>query len=208
MGKLVSVEQVRTRIMFDAVADIDATIGSILDNLTPEIEIELRTKVAYGTYTDTFFVQNSLQFGPGERGRTFLSLSRGFVVGDLTSMVYATSRRGLASDATNGLDYTDLHGDAERGLLIVSDLSLSDAYVQVTYTAGLELGTDDVYVDVPLWLQELAILWAVMKLDTIHPTVRFENGDAISLTALKSLIGQIIVQHVRYDPIAIRPYGS
>lgn len=203
MGKLVSVEKVRERINFDSIADVDAVIDSILCNQTADLEADLRTKFDYGTRTDTWFVQNSFTPAPGAF-QTWLACKQGLVSG-LTSIVYAGSMAGLATGTSLLASTVSLDG-GEKGQLLVMDVDISGYYVQATYTAGLQESAAGVHQGVPPWLEELAILRAILKLDSIHPTVRFDDGSAVSIERLQGLISDGVAQHMRYLPRAVRAF--
>lgn len=203
MASLVTVAQVRARINFESITDIDAVLASIIANVTSDLEADLRTTFTKSVgKTDVWYVQDALSRGPSFY-QSYLSCSQGMVT-SLTGLVAATTRLKLQSDTTDILQYATLPGGGERGVILLSDVDVSSSYIQATYTAGLD-ESGGAFTNAPTWLQELAINYSILKLDSVHPTVRFADGTAVTVERLGNLINESLAQHVRYEPLAKKP---
>lgn len=147
-----------------------------------------------------------------------LRLSRAFIDGSTGLSAYMTptplhirnsdygsmtNLQSVAGDAAS--DY--LFIDAQRGVLTVYGVDLTDMWVVVDYNGGFEVATDDEYQGVPDWLQDAARAEAAIL---IKQNRAFKNeGDTDEdLNPLRKLIYDLQSEHGRYLPSAVLPTMS
>lgn len=149
---------------------------------------------------------------------TQLHLNHGFLTStsltDLTvktSQLFAHFSDGNSNNISDirvfpadGLDH--IIPDTEAGLIYLSQVDVRGLFVQVEYTAGFTVASDDVYDDVPFWLEEAAILHTQIMLDK-NPVIRRPEGAESQISALLTQFNTIIDEKVRYHPAAVKPLG-
>ncbi len=215
MPRLASVEAVRDRISADDLDIINCTVRETLDAATIHLEDELRTTFTRETgRVETFFVRSmdlrggsqfaSLRLDKGlvDEGTTAVAVSAASTIQGLTD-----DPKNLRSYPTTGTDHVQV--DLARGLLRISDLSVADLYIRVTYDAGINVmasPNDDVFdeSEVPSWLKEAAISQAVLWMES-NPVLRSDVQRAGALRGLRDRFDRTVDQHARYYPHAENP---
>lgn len=145
---------------------------------------------------------------------TQFSLSRGFLdstaIADLTvvsaTMINHFGDSSLEADLRNfegdGEDHT--FTSAEEGRLRVLQIDVRGLFVQATYNAGFTVASDDLYDDVPGWLETAAILHSQIMLDK-NPVLRRPEGAESQIETLLFQYNEIIDEKIRYHPSAVKP---
>lgn len=208
--KLVSYTAVRKAMGFDAGVQQEA-IESAIDRATEIVAVDVRVpSFERKTYTDRFYVTRSdcLEYAYGTY-LTRLALAAGFVVSPLTSatVTAAGGTAAMVSTESYALTY-DL--DGVKGELVCTQ-DLRDCFVDVTYSAGFEAEETDATLlnqaQVPGWLQQMALLQALILLDSTNPTLRHEKtrdaSDAVKQN--REAYTAILSGRVRYFPRAVYP---
>lgn len=232
MALFMTVERLRVAMGLPDSEALNAALQETLGQVTVIMQQAVRTEsFERRVVTDTFFIHESLEYGAAisrarprtriERGVAAVSkmkLSHGFV--DLS-----VTPTGVASGTVNGLvdptatnlratlnnedvmDFSESSG--ERGVLRVHDYSLSNCYVQVTYTAGFlqDDGDPSLFVGTPDWLVEAAKLKAMIDLGD-HPLIARQAGGEESArrqerdqSRNQQLFDQIMLKNSRYVPM-------
>lgn len=227
MPLLVTVSEIREMMALGAgvPGGINAAIEQSIYSAQESVAASFRAPFARATVVDTFFVHHSLVFGSPPSYQSELLLSRGLVDTTQTWTVYASSTRtGLAAATTrvdlrsnSGTDHTSL--EADTGTLRVTEIDLTNQFVQASYTAGL---TDDdgdpaAYDNVPEWLRQAVRLKTLLLLETNpvipRPTERSEEGarsraGANLSSPLERQLANILLSHARYVPSAWKAQTS
>ncbi len=140
-------------------------------------------------------------------------LSHGFVastaIGDLNAvsatMINNFGDSDLEADLRifegDGKDHT--FTNAEEGRLYVHQIDVRGLFVQIAYNAGFTAASDDVYDNVPGWLETAAILHAQIMLDK-NPVIRRPEGAESMIEVLLREYNQIVDEKVRYFPSAVK----
>jgi hypothetical protein len=200
-----SVPDMRGRMAFDDMADVNAAIEMALAGATSWLAAELRSRFEPGTYTELFFVDRS--FVAGATQQAYLSLKRGFVSA-VSSITYAAKRSELGTSAAIDLS-TYCEYRLEEGLILVSEIDLSSQYVRVVYTAGFSADEDNPQIfdsdETPDWLRDAAALKTMLLFDEAAPTLRRENKMDGDFKTMTQNLKAIVTPHIRYHPYAFRP---
>lgn len=199
----ISVADMRARMGFDEMADVNAAIEAALKGATSWLSSTLRTSFDYGSYTERFRLEQMFASGTGTE--LILSFKRGFLT--TLTMGYASTRAQLG-----GTEEVDLAAyidpDLEKGLVTISEINLENVFIRAAYTAGFQPSEDNPELydadDVPEWLIEAASLKTMIIYDTANPTVRRENAGTKDLEVMKGTLDAIITSHVRYHPQALK----
>lgn len=168
-----------------------------------------------GSYTsrrDYFFVDGMSRQGTADTAEFYLS--RAFVSGSVTALWTDSPVNVRNGDSDSYTDLSDTAGDgksdhraldADRGVLTVFGLNLSNLWVTVEYSGGLEVNTDDEYEGVPEWLSEAAMAQTALNLAN-H--VMFQTEDeGNQLDELRPVLSRLFRDHARLalSPSAYRP---
>ena len=186
---------------------IDLTVSDFLDAVTEASKAAsagLASHLRYGDWDaynnrkDVFQCLRS--FSSGNMQKLQFRLSRGFVVEDSSFSAFYSSSPVNIRNMDTGLmtDLQSVSGDAQsdylyidhaKGVLTVYGIDLTDQWVVVTYSGGLDVDTDDEYVGVPDWLREAAMVHAALHLSR-NRAFQTEGADDTSFlkTSLKSML--------------------
>lgn len=228
MALLMLVSTFRDRTTFSDTTDGNNAIDMALRVATQVVAADLRTELTYTTsITDTFRVRRS-HIIPGEphpavfqsRYRQRVSdifytkflLRQGFLTDASAVTAYSASsiprlsvvadRDDLRSADADSEDHLEI--DTVRGVVDIWGLDLSMKYVNITYDAGFDVDTDELFDGTPEWLKELGYLQAAVALDT-NMVLRPQEQFGASTTMLQRQIRTILEPRVRYEPLAVRP---
>lgn len=148
---------------------------------------------------------------------TEFHLNHGFVesdaIADLTvvtaTMIPHFADPNLVSDIRvfegDGLDHVFV--SKEDGRVYIHQVDVRGLFVRITYNSGFTVASDDVFDDVPSWLEEAAILHAQIMLDK-NPVIRRPEGAESMIEVLLHQFNQIIDEKVRYHPSAVAPLNT
>lgn len=191
---LASVADIRNELGFDDMTNINAAISSALNAAEPQLASGLNTRFAREEVTDTFWVREPTVVD-GQHVKTEFWLSRGFLVSDPTP-----------SGVPFNLDGA-LKVDREKGVICDWSTRYSNNHVSFTYRAGFEADATNPgsykLDQVPGWLKEAAKLLALIHLSN-SPSIT-EAGIKIDVDVLRSQLGSLMEQHIRYAPLALYP---
>lgn len=159
----------------------------------------------YSNRRDVFQVRRMYDAGAAQN--LSLRLSRGFVDTSASFTAYYTANplyvRNNDTDLLTDLQDVNKDGqsdylfiDAERGVLSVYNIDLTDQWVVVTYTGGLETASDDEYQGVPDWLSQAARAQTALMLK--ENRAFSVEGD----TDMKTLTGQLNALWSRHARVA------
>jgi hypothetical protein len=220
MTVLRSVADLRADLGYGDIKDVNESLESAIRTATESLASRLRDNFTRATVVDEFYVETSLQSGRG-RVVQFFKLSRGNIDSGETINVYVANSFQKVNDATASSTRTDLQDvngsgdnfvriDHERGAMNVSDFSMGGLYVRVEYTAGFTTdgGSPEVYAGIPQWLSELATLEVCRRLDQMNnfPRATRRTEEERQDTAnIEAQLGDIILGHARYMPMAVKP---
>lgn len=216
MPLLLSVDEFVSRATFDCMPDIQARVEATLFSAAPFFENILRTSFDFGIYSDVFLMKNTRRYANTLQDPALDStinrvrLRQGFIRSDDYTAYSASSIANLSvSDSrvdlrnhpvgNSGVDRTLM--DTEKGVLAIHDMFLDGSFVQVNYTAGLEVDSSDEYEDVPNWLKEATYLWALVQLKE-DPMIRSENFP-VDIPNVNRAWQLIVERHIRFTPKAI-----
>jgi hypothetical protein len=214
VAKLVTIDEFKTRFGGDQILPdqdgVNERIHASLESTTTLLASELRSAFIEVTdQVDEFFF--SRPFEPSKHNFIELLTRQGFIIGAVEIRIANTI--GDLADQTP-IPPELFRINSERGLIHVvgsdtleiafSRTGLSgDGYLSVTYDAGFETSDDSiglVYDGVPDWLKELAFGFSIQRYNDIAENVA---GDTIRLNSTH--LQSILMNHVRYEPQAIRP---
>jgi len=219
MSVLRSVADLRGDLGYDDIKDINTSLASAIRTATESLASRLRDKFTRVTVVDEFYCEESLRSGRGRVVQHF-KLSRGNVDSGETINVFIANGAQKVNDPTGTrIDLQDTGGgdndnftrfNYEKGELIVSDYQLGGQYVRVEYTAGFtdDGGNPAVYQNTPQWLQELATLEVSRRLDQMNNFPRASRRteeERQDTQNIEAQLGDIILGHARYMPLAIKP---
>lgn len=151
---LVSGDALLQRMSVQAGPGVMAAAEAALRSITPVLESVLDTVFAFSTRTDIFDVS--------VRGTRRFSLSQGFVVADEPIEVRVARPDEVLTAAGQGvvLSPAKYTLDTEKGEVKLLDGAVPGRLtLSVGYSAGFE-EQDQVYEEVPAWLQEAALVLA------------------------------------------------
>lgn len=164
----------------------------------------------YETRKDYFRVPR--MFGPDAQPAIILALSRGFVDTTGYTVRFADTLQALRyADTSAYTDLRDLLGDgqsdqtlleAERGVITIMGADLTGKLVEVAYTGGLYLASDDAYEAVPGWLEETAMTLASINL-LQNRALTAENPP--DLSPIRTQLADLVNAHGRFLPHALKP---
>ncbi len=211
MPLLTTVEAVRQRLdSTSKLGGVNIAMEETLLIVTRELERILRTNFIRQTVTDTFWVSNSRL--NGNRFSTTLLTSRGLLDSGQAVTVNTQGTRKLLVDepkdleAQSGVNFVRI--DHERGLIVIDDFKLKDAYVEVSYTSGLNIDTDvpPHYLAVPEWLGDLAVQLATVDLSANPALFDLKEGEKREdLKIMSKFFNQTVADRIRYYPGSHRP---
>jgi hypothetical protein len=220
MTILRSVADIRADLGYDDIRDVNESLESALRTATESLASRLRDDFTRATVVDEFYVETSLQSGKG-RVVQFFKLCRGNVDSGETINVYVANSFQKVNDATAAsvrVDLQDVNGSGsnfvrfnhEKGEMNISDYAMGGLYCRVEYTAGFltDGGNPAVYQGTPQWLKELATLEVSRRLDQMNnfPRATRRTEEERQDTAnIEAQLGDIILGHARYMPMAIKP---
>lgn len=148
--QLIDVRHIRDRLLLDDTAEINDALKSAVAGASPRLETILDTVFSKGSAVDYFHLDPSaLSFG----GIYRLRLSRGFLRPTPTLTVMIGDSLGGTTEPVNALLV-----DVGRGLVSISEEHLGK-YVKVSYDYGFTG-----YAEVPEWLREVTICYAIKVL--------------------------------------------
>ena len=172
--------------------------------------------VSFERYTQRKdYFQLPRMFGGALMPHATLLLSRGFADTAGMTVRYASNMRALRNgDAATYFNLMDLQGDGQSdhtlingavGTVYVEGVELSEQWVEVAYTGGLYVASDDLYENVPGWLSEAAMAQASINLMQ-NRALTPENGP--DLVPIQRQLADLIAGHGRFLPQAVRPVAS
>lgn len=221
MSVLRSVADLRADLGYDDIKDVNESLESAIRTATESLASRLRDNFTRVTVVDEFYVEESLRTGRGRVSQNF-KLSRGNVDSAQTINVYASRSFQGANDnsaSSTRVDLQDVSGgdfdnfvrfNHERGEMIIADYQLGGSYVRVEYTAGFltDGGNPAVYQGIPQWLSELATLEVSRRLDQMNNFPRASRRteeERQDTQNIEAQLGDIILGHARYMPMAMKP---
>lgn len=161
------------------------------------------------------YFQLSRMFGGRLRPHATLLLSRGFVDTTGITVRYASSALSLRNgDANAYFNLRDLAADgqsdrtlinSEIGTVYVEGVDLSEQWVEVAYTGGLYVASDETYEDVPGWLSEAAMHLASLNLLQNRALAPETPPDP---DPTQRQIADLVASHGRFLPYAVHPSAS
>ncbi len=214
MAILVQLEEMRKRLGFSDMEDVNNAIEQALHTSTAVVAGTVRTLFGRVEIEDTFFIKHSHSFGTSA-SQIHLKLSQGFVdVGEPVAVVLAGSQ-ALLTDADSYTDLIDpdnyVTWDYERGVVRINDYDVEDQYVRVSYTAGFtDDGGDPPYWDdarVPSWLRQAASVATTLLVNS-NPVFGREPRSELELQMLQKHLQVLLMKHIRYVPMAWSPIHS
>lgn len=107
----------------------------------------------------------------------------------------------LRAFEADGLDHTLV---TTEGRIYIMQVDVRGLYIEVVYQAGFTVASDNVYDNVPAWLEEAAILHAQIMLDK-NPIIRRPEGAESQIDVLLRQVNTIIDENIRYFPGAHKP---
>lgn len=225
--RLATVQDVRNRqktlLEKDSVND---AIGNALDSATLYLEGALRTTFAKETLTHTYYVDTVVN--PRTGPFTEVYLNKGFVTSDPLTVKIAsrfedfptesalTLTTEFTVDRTKGIVFIPgVNSGRFQGNIISSFSSLSASpnqfLAEVQYTAGFDTETDDIFLylqtQVPSWLKEAAVVYALIVIKTQSPTIRTRDGVKLDEVTKRLLahVNVLVDTHARNYGSAIKP---
>jgi len=220
MSVLRSVADLRGDLGYDDIKDVNESLESAIRTATESLASRLRDNFTRVTVVDEYYVDTSLQTGKG-RVVQFFKLSRGNVDSGETINVFVANSFQKVNDATADsvrVDLQDVNGSGdnfvrfnhERGEMNVSDYAMGGLYVRVEYTAGFvtDGGSPEIYEGIPQWLSELATLEVSRRLDQMNNFPRASRRteeERQDTQNIEAQLGDIILGHARYMPMAVKP---
>jgi len=205
---------------FGAQFGIDLTVPDFNDAVSEASKAATRKVVssfrlggldAFTSRRDVFQVRRMFDAGSAQN-RDF-RLSRAFIdAGDNFSAQYTANPVHVRNNETDMLtnlqdvnedgesDY--LFIDAERGILTVFNLDLTDQWVVVTYDGGLDTNTDQEYLNVPDWLSDAARAQTALLL---RENRAFTVEGATEFQTLERQIADLWSQHARLAGAMVLP---
>lgn len=213
---LFDIAEFGTRFGIDTtVSDFREAVVEASKGATADLAARLRYRdfSAYSNRRDFFVVDR--MFGVANTLQRQFLLSRGFVENATVSAVYATTPLSLRNGNTTDLkDLADLNEDGEsnmlmidgpRGILTAYGVDLTERWVMVTYSGGLDVATDNEYQTVPDWLREVAMARAALIL-TRNRAFRTEGED--DTAELRETVRAAVTAHMRYAPGAAQAVAT
>lgn len=196
---------------------LNDAIEKAIESAQEVVAESFRSPFARAEVMDDFFVHRSHCFGGSYQ--VDLLLSRGLIDTGVAITAVAARRpndlddTGLSSNLLNvsGEDLTLV--DADKGLIRIVDMDLSNYFVRITYTSGLEDddGSASFYKNVPEWLAKAVRLNTMMELDANpvipRPTVRDSTG-SVQTDTLEKQFRQLLFSRSRYFPGSYKPRNS
>lgn len=155
-------------------------------------------------------------FASGNMQKLQFRLSRGFVDEDSNfSAYYSSSPLNIRNNDTGLLTNLQavnddaqsnyLYIEAEKGVLTVYGIDLTDQWVVVTYSGGLATTAKEQFKNVPEWLQEAAQVHAALHL-TRNRAFQTEGEDDTEF--LKSTLQGLMTGNWRAPPSALTPVST
>lgn len=186
-------------LQYDVLPERTAAYNSALISVTALLEQSLRIgSFARATATEYFLVQKDY---PSYRNRPTLLLTNGFVQ-SLDTFISGPDRNEVATGGSESetVDAEDYTLDAEIGTISFwTPIPIVDVWYKAEYTYGFT-DTDDIYDDVPVWLQQLTLDATIQRL--------IANG---SLNREEAVVKELISTFDSFRAIAerahARPYG-
>ncbi len=145
---------------------------------------------------------------------TEFSLNHGFLVSDSLADLTVKSATMIPhfGDADLESDLRVFEGDSldhtftslEDGRVYVQQVDVRGLFVRIEYIAGFTVASDGLYDGVPGWLSRAAMLMAEIMMDR-NSIIRRPEGAEGQIEVLLHEYKQIIDQHLRYHPGAVKP---
>jgi len=200
---------------------IDLTVPDFLDAVRQASALATQDVVSrfrlggfavYPARRDYFFVDSMTRQGTANVAEFYLS--RPFPVGSVTALYTPNPIHVRNGDTDSYTDISATQGDLssnygaldrERGVYQVFGLNLSEQWVTIEYSGGLDLNTDEEYELVPDWITEAAMAQAALNLAN-H--VMFQTEDqANDLNQLRAVLSRAFNDHARLalSPSAYKP---
>ncbi len=211
---LIKIQDALDRLDFDNTPAIQHVVENSVAHATEEMVGVLRTEFDRGVVTDLFY--NDLSFKEGVAFTTQLRLNRGFLdLGQPYTIRAAATRLALPKSTAKDLrDEPDGSGDdltivdAEKGLVVIRDIDLSNLYIEVRYTSGFNVDGDEALLfdqtEVPSWLKEAAFLQTNVLVR--HNPVLASHFEGDNTTAELVLSKDRAIQsRIRYHPEYLNP---
>lgn len=198
---------------------VDLTVGDFNDAVREASRAATQDVVSRfrlgppGTYEqrrDWFFVDRMSRQGTANLAEFYLS--RAFVSGGVTALFTPNPIHVRNGDADSYTDLSDVaedgqsnYGalDAERGVYTVFGLNLSEQWVSITYSGGLDVNTDDEYEGAPDWLAEAAMAQTALNLSN-HVMLQTED-EGNDLSQLRSVVARLYADHARFGLSSYKP---
>jgi len=190
---LASMTDIRERLGFDDMTDINFAATMALDAATPQIEAMLNTSFTQGSCVETFFVEKP-PYMNRQAFRTKFRLNNGFVT--LTSVKSAYELAAFSEIV-----------DTDRGIVDDINNRYTLQYVQIAYTAGFPV--DGVNADsydltaIPDWLQQAAKLRAMIGM--ADDAAVSEAGIKLDTKMIWAQFNALVSRKMRYCPTGRMP---
>ena len=204
---LASMTDIRERLGFDDMTDINFAATMALDAATPQIEAMLNTSFTQGSCVETFFVEKP-PYMNRQAFRTKFRLNNGFVT--LTSVKFAYELAAFSQQTPNG-NFKDVTNtvmvDTDRGIVDDINNRYERQFVQIAYTAGFPV--DGVNPDsydltaIPDWLQQAAKLRAMIGM--ADDAAVSEAGIKLDTKMIWAQFNALVSRKMRYAPTAKMP---
>jgi hypothetical protein len=207
--KLNTVANLLERIGFDSINTVELLAGESLEAATLELENVLRFPTfARASYDDRFSVREITRYALGNR--TVLNLSMGMIVSGSIAVYEAASPELM--DATDGptlIEDFNYEVNEDKGRIVLSNIDVAHKTLKVTYDAGLLNvdGTADLYDDVAPWLANAALTQAIIRMDTINPTLRHDDKAQaeLSISQMREELRRSVAMYIRYFADGLYP---
>ena len=202
---LASVADIRSKLGFDDMTDINCAITTALDAAESQLEGRLETEFDQGTFVDTFYVREP-PYHDGPAFETQFKLRRGLIA-SLTSVVYADTAANLSvpGQTTNVTATVQLHPD--RGVVKDFVTPYFRKYVQITYQAGFAADPNNaqsyLISSVPDWLQQAATLNCLIGM--ADSPVLSEAQIKLDTKVLGAQYDVLTARHLRFAPLSVPP---
>ena len=158
MSRIITAEEVRTRMSLQDDPGVNTSIESALDASLVIVESVLSTTLSASTSVDTFYLDAVVH--DHIFGLYTLRMNKGFIHSD-PAPVIQISRTLADLDSGLGDSVSGTISDWERGMVKVPD-TCGDHYVRVSYSYGFEEDADE--DEIPSWLKELVLVHTILVL--------------------------------------------
>jgi hypothetical protein len=202
---LVDVDTVRDRIGYADLPDNNQATYSAISRATLWLEGYLRAEFPKKARTPIW--QYDMPTLDGRNTGLRCKLPGGFVRSSpVPSIVTAAAINGFSSGVV--MDPANYRLDYEKGLLTITDASLSVGFLQVSYESGFNVSSvdDSLYLEseIPDWLWEACVLKATHTI-LVDPATGKPDTPSVSVEQTKADLDTLLVGKIRYFPNADLP---